>query len=195
MKHSTKTLTFVALVLFAGPSVAFWFCPPMSSGQTEKNYSSVPQRAYPIDFRSMTTSAQPPIYTVGFNESKSTMPSPLEPSAPPGMGPPRSYPQTPMGPAPDVRIERGGDANNYYLTIYLTGYQPEDIGVRIDRGSLAIYNVRSDERRHQAEGFYQQMTSFRQFSRRISLPHDADPSRMSRTNGIGTVEVVIPRIR
>lgn len=195
MKTWLKTLFVMGFLLFAGPTVAFWFCPSMPSWQAEKNYSQIPSSFNPRRFREAATAAHPPIYRADFSESQSPMPSPLERLGPQGMQPPKPYPAYPMGPAQDIRIEQGSDAENYYLTIFVTGYQPEDIGVTIDHGSLLIYSIRSEETRHQTEGFFQHMTRFRRFSRRISLPRDADPSGLIRTNAAGTVEVVIPRLR
>ncbi len=198
MNHMIKrwlTLSFMGLILFTESSMAFWFCSPMSSGQSENNASSIARPSYPMGFKEMAITTKPPHHTVGFNESKSPMPSPLERSRPGWMEPPMPYPAYPMRPASGIRLEKGSDADNYYLTIHLTGYQPEDIGVTAGRGGLMIYNIRSEEHRHSAEGYYQHMTSFRRFSRRISLPPDADSVAMTRTNGDNKVEVVVPRMR
>lgn len=118
-----------------------------------------------------------------------------EGSMPPAMKPSMPYAPYHMGGMPDIRLRRWSDANNYYLTIYLSGYEPADIGIAVNYGQLVIYNTTSEQRRQQAEGYYQLMTSFRRFSRRMSLPRDANPAAMTRTNGEATVEVVIPRMR
>ena len=194
-RHWLKTSTFAGLILAAGPTMAFWFCPPVSSEHSANNASSTAYPSYPMSYKEMRIAPSHLVQIVGLSESKSPMPSPLERSGPGGIKPPVPNSAYPGGTISDIRLEKGSDADNYYLTIYLTGYQPEDIGVSANRGSLMIYSVRSEEHRHQAEGDYRYMKSFRRFSRRISIPPDANLGGLTRTNGASTVEVVVPRMR
>jgi HSP20 family molecular chaperone IbpA len=141
-------------------------------------------------------------------EPELPMPSPFSylppsfPSIPPSLGPPPPYPSLvpPFGPAssyatgPNMRIETGSRDDSYFIIVHLMNYPPEDIGISVAPGNnLVLYSTRSEEHQDQAEGFYRRMTSVQQFSRRLSLPGDADASRMTRVNKEGKVELTIPR--
>jgi HSP20 family molecular chaperone IbpA len=149
-----------------------------SPGPTERQESELPM---PSPF-----SYQPPSYS----------------SIPPSLGLPPPYPSlTPsFGPAssyatgPNMHIETESQDDSYFIIVHLMGYPPEDIGISVDPGNnLVLYSTRSEEHQDQAEGFYRRMTSVQRFSRRLSLPWDADTSRMTRVNKEGTIELTIPR--
>jgi HSP20 family molecular chaperone IbpA len=131
----------------------------------------------------------------------SYLPPPYSP-IPPSLGLPPPYPSlTPsLGPAssyatkPTMRIETGSRDDSYFIIVHLMDYPPEDIGISVAPGNnLVLYSTRSEEHQDQAEGFYRHMTSVQRFSRRLSLPGDADASRMTRVNKEGKIELTIPR--
>lgn len=192
-----RGLIVSGLMLSTGPCLAFWFCPTPSNAQSDKAYTSPAPLEYPRALREFAPTNYPYVQLTGVNNGE--LP-PYDSSSEGGPMPLATNPFIPYAPYPmgqmhDIRLRKWSDANNYYLTIYLSGYEPADIGVAVNYGQLMIYNTTSEQRRQQAEGYYQQMTSFRRFSRRMSLPRDANPAAMTRTNGEATVEVVIPRMR
>ena len=96
-----------------------------------------------------------------------------------------------------IRFEKGMDEKGYYLTAQIGGMAPEDLLIKPMHGSLMISSTQmsQSETRDQTAGrSYRFSRSFGNFSRRISLPFDADIENMERTDSDGAVTLFIPRL-
>ncbi len=105
-------------------------------------------------------------------------------------------------PVQRMGIERAADQDNYYLTIRVSGMEPQAVEVQVEGDRwLAIRSQDSRESSYEnttEEG----STYYRGFSyssgstsRRISLPWDADVAALQREDGEGQIRIVIPRRR
>ena len=92
-------------------------------------------------------------------------------------------------------MEKGVTDEGYTLRVYTAPRRPQDIEVTVDRGSLVLRSVRSDQTDYRREGAYSYRRSFSTYHRRLQLPRDADPSRMVRTDGEGVIDILIPKVQ
>ncbi len=107
--------------------------------------------------------------------------------------------QTPQ-PVQRMRIRRAADQDNYYLTIRVSGMEPQAVAVSVEGDRWLA--IRSQDSR---ESSYENTTEdgsayYRSFSygsgstsRRIGLPRDADVAALQREDGEGQIRIVIPR--
>ena len=106
-----------------------------------------------------------------------------------------------MSPAPPdshhgrggVRLEKGKTEDAYTLRIYTGRRRPQDIEVSVDRGYLVLRSVRSEQTNWNQQGGYSYKRSYSRFHRSLPLPRDAVPEQMSRTDGDGIIDIVIPK--
>ncbi len=105
------------------------------------------------------------------------------PPAPPGSHPGRG----------GVRLEKGKTEDAYTLRIYTGRRRPQDIEVSVDRGYLVLRSVRSEQTNWNQQGGYSYKRSSSRFHRSLPLPRDAVPEQMSRTDGDGIIDIVIPK--
>jgi len=93
-----------------------------------------------------------------------------------------------------IRIERGINEEGYYLNIFTGEAGPESVQVEIQGRNILLQRSRSTqtEKRddHGAYSFSRRSSGFR---RRISLPRDADPEQMRRTESEGVITIILPR--
>jgi HSP20 family molecular chaperone IbpA len=109
--------------------------------------------------------------------------------------------QTPQ-PVQRMRIERAADQDNYYLTIRVSGMEPQAVAVSVE-GDRWLAIRRQDSRESSYENTAEDGSAYyRGFSyssgstsRRISLPRDADVAALQREDGEGQIRIVIPRKR
>ncbi len=94
-----------------------------------------------------------------------------------------------------VRFEKGKTDDAYTLRVYTGRRRPQDIEVTVDRGYLVLRSVRSEQTSRDQKGGYSYSRSFSRFHRTLPLPRDAAPEQMSRTDGDGTIDIVIPKQR
>jgi HSP20 family molecular chaperone IbpA len=93
----------------------------------------------------------------------------------------------------DVRVETDADDENYYVIVHLAGMDPEKVQVQVRRRGLVVSSGMGWERRVMGPGAWETETEHRFFREFLSLPWDADVSRMSRKVEDGTLRIVIPR--
>ena len=92
-----------------------------------------------------------------------------------------------------VRFEKGKSNGAYTLRVYTGRLRPRDIEVTIDRGYLVLRSVRTERTDWHQQGGYSYSQSFSRFHRTLPLPRDAVSEHMSRTNGDGVIDIVIPK--
>ncbi len=94
-----------------------------------------------------------------------------------------------------VRLEKGKTDDAYTLRVYTGRRRPQDIEITTDRGYLVLRSVRSEQTNWNQQGGYSYSRSFSRFHRTLPLPRDAAPEQMSRTDGDGIIDIVIPKQR
>ncbi len=94
-----------------------------------------------------------------------------------------------------VRLEKGKTDDAYTLRVYTGRRRPHDIEVNVERGHLVLRSVRSEQTNINRQGGYSYSRSFSRFHRALPLPRDAAGDQMSRTDGDGTIDIVIPKLR
>ncbi len=92
-----------------------------------------------------------------------------------------------------VRLEKGKTEDAYTLRVYTGRRRPQDIEVSVDRGYLVLRSVRSEQINWNQQGGYSYQRSYSRFHRSLPLPRDAAPDQMSRTDGDGIIDIVIPK--
>ena len=92
-----------------------------------------------------------------------------------------------------VRFEKGKTDDAYTLRVHTGRRRPQDIEVTADRGYLVLRSVRSEQTSRNRQGGYSYSRSFSRFQRTLPLPRDAVPEQMSRTDGDGIIDIVIPK--
>jgi HSP20 family molecular chaperone IbpA len=122
--------------------------------------------------------------------------------SPYGYGPPGWPPSQGVTEPRGLRLERSADQDNYHLVLHLSGMTASEVGVTLGGGGrwLAIDSSdRSESSQNESndEGGYYFSRSYSysssRFNRRISLPRDADGAAMSRKDGVGRIDITIPR--
>jgi len=101
-----------------------------------------------------------------------------------------------------LRVERSADRDNYYITILVSGMQPQGVTVTVEGDRwLAIRTEESRESSYEnsaqdGSAYYRSFSySSGSSDRRISLPQDADTAAMQREDSQGQVRITIPRRR
>ena len=94
-----------------------------------------------------------------------------------------------------VRLEKGKTDDAYTLRVYTGRRRPQDIEVTVERGYLVLRSLRSEQTNLQRQGGYSYSRSFSRFHRTLPLPRDAVAEQMSRTDGEGVIDIVIPKLR
>jgi HSP20 family molecular chaperone IbpA len=116
------------------------------------------------------------------------------PPGAPWYGPP-AYPAPGYGHRvpQSVRIATDRSPEGYVVTISLTGYQPSDIEVVRAGRWLIVRRAASEAESERQPGAYRFHRSYSTFSRRVTLPRDADLEAMQRTDGEGFIRLTVPR--
>ena len=117
-------------------------------------------------------------------------------------GGPWSRPMPPRPPFPqwsesmareEVTVETDADDKNYYVIVHLAGLDPDKVQVQVRHRGLVVSSGLGWERRVTGPGAWEAQTEHRYFHEFLSLPWDADTSRMSRKVEDDTLRIVIPR--
>ena len=111
---------------------------------------------------------------------------------------PYAYPAPP--PRPEfrarrgIRIQRGISPQGYYLKIDTGDQGPESIQIEVRGREILIRRLESTQTEQQDKrGGYSFSRSSSSFRRRLSLPRDADPAQMSRSEEGGMITLTFPR--
>ena len=93
-----------------------------------------------------------------------------------------------------IRIERGVNEEGYYLNIFTGESGPESVQVEVQGRSILVHRSRSAQtEKRDDQGAYSYSRRSSGFRRRISLPRDADPEQMRRTESEGVITIILPR--
>jgi HSP20 family molecular chaperone IbpA len=110
--------------------------------------------------------------------------------------PPTHGRQGPYGYAvpPRIHLEKGMYEEGYLLRVYPQGMQAEDIEVQAEGRRLRLWTEMSRQNEWQSEEPYRRssMSSRGSIKRTISLPRDADPSKLTTSVEQGVLEIRIP---
>ncbi len=94
-----------------------------------------------------------------------------------------------------VRLEKGKTDDAYTLRVHTGRRRPQDIEVTVERGYLVLRSIRSEQTDISREGGYSYSRSFSRFHRTLPLPRDAAGDQISRTDGDGVIDIVIPKLQ
>ena len=108
------------------------------------------------------------------------------------MPPPPPMPSARSAPG-GMRFEKGKTDTAYTLRVYTGRRTPSEIEVSSEPGYLVLHSARTDQTDVRRDGSYQYRRSFSRFHRRLPLPQDADPAHLTRTDGDGVIDIMIPR--
>jgi HSP20 family molecular chaperone IbpA len=111
--------------------------------------------------------------------------------------PPSYGMQGPYGSAvpPRINMEKGMYEEGYLLRVYPQGMKAEDIQVQVDGRRLRLSTEMSRASEWQSEEPYYRRSSVSSrgsIKRSISLPRDADPSKLTSSVEQGVLEIRIP---
>lgn len=92
-------------------------------------------------------------------------------------------------------LNMGVTADAVEIYAFAPGLDPAKIEVSLDKGLLVIAGERADERPEESDkvSIYADERFAGQFRRAISLPEDADSSRVEATYHDGVLKVVVPK--
>lgn len=95
-----------------------------------------------------------------------------------------------------MRVMQDQDFANYYLLIKFEGLKPEEIDIQRQGPRISIRQMRGSIEESESGNVYRQYQSFSSFTRRLTLPPDADPdvSKMKRENQENFIRVTIPKL-
>ncbi len=96
--------------------------------------------------------------------------------------------------APGIHLEKGMYEAGYLLRVYTQGISPEDIEIQVDGRRLRLSTEVSRQGEWQSEEPYQRssLSSRGALRRSISLPRDADASKLTTSVEQGVLEIRIP---
>ncbi len=93
---------------------------------------------------------------------------------------------------PIVNTREGENA--YHIDVDLPGVNKDDIKVDIHKDILTISGERKTKEEVKEEDYYKVETSFGKFSRRFTLPDNADIENIDARSEDGVLEVIIPKL-
>lgn len=99
--------------------------------------------------------------------------------------------QTPQ----QLRIVKDQDFSNFYAYIELKGIKPEEIDIQRQGPRITIRQIRGRMEESESTDYYRSYQSYSSFTRRLTLPPDADPdsSKMKRENKENIIRLTIPK--
>lgn len=94
-----------------------------------------------------------------------------------------------------LRIVKDQDRSNYYVYMELQGIKPEEIDIQRQGPRIIIRQVRGRMEETESEGEYRSYQSYSSFTRRLTLPPDAEPdnSKMVREHKENFIRLTIPK--
>jgi HSP20 family molecular chaperone IbpA len=95
----------------------------------------------------------------------------------------------------NIRMIKDQDYANYYLYIELQGLTAEEVDIQRQGMGISIRQVRGRMEEQESRDYYRSWQSYSSFSRRLTLPPDADPdsSKMTRENHENYIRLTIPK--
>ena len=98
-------------------------------------------------------------------------------------------------PPQHLRIVQHQDFSDYYVYIELEGIKPEEVDIQRHGPQISIRQVRGRMEESQSGDVYRSFQSYSSFTRRLTLPPDADPdmSKMERENKDNYIRLRIPK--
>jgi HSP20 family molecular chaperone IbpA len=94
-----------------------------------------------------------------------------------------------------LRIMQNQDFSNYYVSIELEGIKPEEVDIQRQGSLISIRQIRGRMEQSESGDVYRSFQSYSSFTRRFTLPPDADPelSKMKRENKENFIRITIPK--
>ena len=98
-------------------------------------------------------------------------------------------------PPQHLRIMQDQDFSDYYVYIELGGIKPEEVDIQRQGPRISIRQVRGRMEESEYGDVYRSFQSYSSFTRRLTLPPDADPdmSKMKRENKENYIRLTIPK--
>ena len=95
----------------------------------------------------------------------------------------------------NLRIIQDQDFSDYYVYIELGGIKPEEVDIQRQGPRISIRQVRGRMEESESRNVYRSTQSYSSFTRRLTLPPDADPdlSKMKRENEEHVIHLTIPK--
>jgi HSP20 family protein len=91
-------------------------------------------------------------------------------------------------PSTDVFRSNG----NLIVKADLPGLRKEDVEVKVEGGFLVVEGERKEEKEEKEKEYYRSERSYGSFYRRVPLPEDIDPGKISAKVHDGVLEVTVP---
>jgi HSP20 family molecular chaperone IbpA len=113
----------------------------------------------------------------------------------PGVPGDRPYPESVTGfrYSGHIRLQKGENADGYYVRVYLDGLSPGDVQAYV-RGNRLVLQVAQRDRYESYRPNAGSASQWQmQFRRQLRLPYDADWSRMTTSSNNDVMEIYIPR--
>lgn len=85
--------------------------------------------------------------------------------------------------------------DHYLIKASVPGVKPEDITIEADEHTLTIQGKTTSEEVEEGETWYRRECESGSFSRTLSLPQNADPSKITAQNKHGGIEIKIPKTK
>lgn len=92
-----------------------------------------------------------------------------------------------------VALDWKEEDGKYVVRGELPGFSPEEVDIHIENGMLTIGGTHKASSKRKTKAGESSSSSEIHFMRRMSLPADADPSKLSAHIDKGTLEVVLPK--
>ncbi|MCU7799298.1 MAG: Hsp20/alpha crystallin family protein [gamma proteobacterium symbiont of Lucinoma myriamae] len=94
-----------------------------------------------------------------------------------------------------LRIMQHQDFSNYYVYIEIQGIKPQEVDIQRYGPRISIRQVRGRMEESEAANVFRSLRSYSSFTRRLTLPADADPdmSKMIRENNENSISLTIPK--
>ena len=97
-----------------------------------------------------------------------------------------------FGSRSSIHIERGTYEGGYLLRVYTRGIRPQDITVSAGRGRVRLQSEAGTRRDWQDEYRRSRVSGYSSFTRSITIPYDADASKLEITASDDLLEIRIP---
>ena len=97
------------------------------------------------------------------------------------------------GIAPVPALELTASEREYRLTAELPGLKEEDVDVSVADGVLTLKGEKREEQEQKNEGYLLSERRYGSFERRVSLPSDVDPEKISAEFKKGVLTITLPK--
>ncbi len=92
-------------------------------------------------------------------------------------------------------LDLSATGKSYIIAMEIPGVSSEDINIELDRNTLIIRGEKRQDNEEKNKNYYRMERSYGAFQRTLSLPRDADQSKVNARFKKGVLTITLPRVK